>query len=344
MPNGLKTSLRLLAVIGLLSGCSGYDGQPSDHYDGRLFYNRDRSDKNMSDVIRMLWGSLSQSEQWPSYVENPAADRLQERVYEGVRATYVNHATVLLQFDGMNMLTDPVYSERVSPVSFLGPKRVRDPGIPLSALPEIDVVLISHNHYDHLDTDTLIALQAQQAKSPLVVTGLGNRALLEEIGLHHVVELDWDESIELNGVKLHFVECRHRSGRGVFDHMKTLWGSFVVETTAGRIYFAGDTGYSPHFAEQGEQWGPFVLSLLPIGAYEPRWFMKDIHLNPAEAVQAHVALRSAQSLAIHYGVFQLTYEGINDPEEDLQQALTDLSVPPTQFWVLEPGQARALLE
>jgi len=139
---------------------------------------------------------------------------------------------------------------------------------------------------------------------------------------------------------VHFVECQHRSGRGAFDQMKTLWGSFVVETPEGAIYFAGDTGHSPHFKAQGEQYGPFALSLLPIGAYEPRWFMKDIHLNPEEAVQAHLDLNSQQSLGIHFGVFQLTWESINDPITDLEAALDAQGLPRETFWVLEPGESQ----
>ena len=149
---------------------------------------------------------------------------------------------------------------------------------------------------------------------------------------------DWGEHTQVGPATVHFVECQHRSGRGAFDQMKTLWGSFVVETPEGAIYFAGDTGYSPHFKAQGEQYGPFALSLLPIGAYEPRWFMKDIHLNPSEAVQAHLDLNSQQSLGIHFGVFQLTWEAIDSPITDLEAALDAQGLPRETFWVLEPGE------
>jgi L-ascorbate metabolism protein UlaG (beta-lactamase superfamily) len=229
----------------------------------------------------------------------------------------------------------------VSPVTFAGPKRVRDPGIPIEALPEIDLILVSHNHYDHLDTASLKKLRQQQEKEPVIVSGLGNAKLLRKQGYTNALELDWGEHTQVGPATVHFVECQHRSGRGAFDQMKTLWGSFVVETPEGAIYFAGDTGYSPHFKAQGEQYGPFALSLLPIGAYEPRWFMKDIHLNPEEAVQAHLDLNSQQSLGIHFGVFQLTWEAIDSPITDLEAALDAQRLPRETFWVLEPGEWQA---
>jgi L-ascorbate metabolism protein UlaG (beta-lactamase superfamily) len=264
-----------------------------------------------------------------------------ERVTEGIRATYINHATVLVQVAGLNILTDPVWSKRVSPVTFAGPKRVRDPGIPIEALPEIDLILVSHNHYDHLDTASLKKLRQQQEKEPVIVSGLGNAKLLRKQGYTNALELDWGEHTQVGAATVHFVECQHRSGRGAFDQMKTLWGSFVAETPEGAIYFAGDTGYSPHFKAQGEQYGPFALSLLPIGAYEPRWFMKDIHLNPEEAVQAHLDLNSQQSLGIHFGVFQLTWEEIDSPIIDLEAALNAQGLPRETFWVLEPGESES---
>lgn len=315
-----------------------------DNFNGEVFVNRDPMDKGLFDMISLSWGFLTQSENWPTWIDNPDPDTIPERVFSGIQITYISHATTLVQMDGLNILTDPVYSRRASPVSFAGPERIRAPGIPLDELPPIDVVLISHNHYDHLDVETLQQLAAQQSTPPLVLAGLGNGKLFSDIGLSHFIDLQWNQGTSIDDVKFTFVECRHRSGRGLGDQMKTLWGSFVVESKSGTVYFAGDTGYGPHLKEHGEQFGPFDLSILPIGAYEPRWFMTDVHMNPAEAVQAHLDLNSRQSLSIHFGVFQLTYEGVNTPERELAESLTANNLDSSLFWSLEPGQTRIVNE
>ena len=337
-------SLALLTAS-LLSACNLLTEKPypiSDHSDGKRFYNRDGSDKGLSDISQFLWQSLWNESAWPESLSNPEASTISDRVKEGIRATYINHATVLIQVDGLNILTDPIWSERASPVTFAGPKRIRPPGIAISDLPEIDLVLISHNHYDHLDTATLRQLRQQQNKEPVILSGLGSAALLRSLGYNQAIELDWSDSTSVEGTTVHFVVCQHRSARGVFDQMRTLWGSFVIQTSQGNIYFAGDTGYSPHFKEQGERFGSFALSILPIGAYEPRWFMKDIHLNPAEAVKAHIDLNSEQSLGMHFGVFQLTWEPVDQPVTDLDTALQANQIGTGRFWALEPGQARVI--
>jgi L-ascorbate metabolism protein UlaG (beta-lactamase superfamily) len=207
-------------------------------------------------------------------------------------------------------------------------------------LPPIDVILISHNHYDHLDEDTLRSLLARQEKPPMLLAGLGNGSLLTALGTSDQRELDWEDSAFYEDVEFIFTECRHRSGRGLSDQMKTLWGSFVIRTSEGNLYFAGDTGYSPHLSATGQRHGPFALTLLPIGAYEPRWFMKDVHLNPEEAVTAHRELRSSFSIGIHFGTFQLTYEAIDQPIKDLAIALREHGITDSEFQVMEPGQTR----
>jgi L-ascorbate metabolism protein UlaG (beta-lactamase superfamily) len=329
----------------MLSACGLVSAKPypvSDHSDGSRFYNRDGSDKGLSDISRFLWESLWNESEWPEALANPPAPPIPDRVEQGIHTTYINHATVLIQVGGLNILTDPIWSERASPVTFAGPKRIRPPGVAISDLPEIDLILISHNHYDHLDTETLKQLRQRQNKEPVIVSGLGNAALLRSIGYEQAIELDWRDSTPVQNATVHFVECQHRSARGVFDQMRTLWGSFVMETSEGNIYFAGDTGYSPHFKEQGERFGSFALSIIPIGAYEPRWFMQDIHLNPTEAVQAHIDLNSNQSVGMHFGVFQLTWEPVNQPLVDLDTALRDAEIDAESFWALEPGQARTI--
>lgn len=329
----------------MLSACGLVSAKPypvSDHSDGSRFYNRDGSDKGLSDISRFLWESLWNESKWPEVLPNPEPSTIPDRVEQGIHTTYINHATVLIQVGGLNILTDPIWSERASPVSFAGPKRIRPPGVAIDDLPEIDLILISHNHYDHLDIQTLRQLRERQTREPTIVTGLGNASLLQSLGYTNAIELDWSESTTVENAKVHFVECQHRSARGVFDQMRTLWGSFVIETDFGNLYFAGDTGYSPHFKRQGERFGSFALSIIPIGAYEPRWFMEDIHLNPKEAVQAHIDLNSAQSLGMHFGVFQLTWEPVDQPVIDLDAALREANIDTDQFWALEPGQARTL--
>ena len=235
-----------------------------------------------------------------------------------------------------------MYAERASPFTFAGPKRIHQPGVRLEDLPPIDVILISHNHYDHLDTETLTKIVNQQDFAPKILTGLGNSALLNEIGLKNHNELNWNGSVKLDGINFTFTKCRHRSGRGITDQMQTLWGSFVIEAPSGNIYFAGDTGYDDHFTATKEKFGGFALSILPIGAYEPRWFMKDVHLNPAEAVQAHLDLNSERSMAIHFGTFQLTLESVEQPVIDLKAALATNQVSEENFLVLKPGATRVI--
>lgn len=340
----LMTALTFI-LVAVLSACTmiGQQEHPlSDHSDGKRFYNRDGSDKGLSDISRFLWESLWSEAEWPESVTNRAVAAIPDRVTQGIRTTYINHATVLIQVSGLNILTDPIWSERASPVTFAGPKRIRPPGVAIEDLPEIDLILVSHNHYDHLDTQTLEALRQHQDEEPVIISGLGNASLLRRVGYSKAIELDWDQVISVGSARVHFVECQHRSARGIHDQMRTLWGSFVIETDEGRIYFAGDTGYSPHFRAQGERFGPFALSIIPIGAYEPRWFMKSIHLNPKEAVMAHQDLNSQQSLGVHFGVFQLTWEPVDQPLTDLTEALSAAQIDPAKFWALEPGESRTI--
>lgn len=330
-------------AMAVLSGCSAgpvYNGKDSDHFDGSQFVNRLPMEKRVSDFVKLGWGAMTEADDWPDWIETTAGEVPKERVYQGISITFINHATFLVQVDGLNILTDPIYSQRASPMQWVGPKRVHAPGVALDELPPIDLVLISHNHYDHLDEATLVNLARQQDSDPLIVAGLGNGLLFDELGLSRHVDLDWGQSTSLGDIEVVFTECRHRSGRGLVDQMKTLWGSFVLKTSAGAIYFAGDTGYGPHLKETGDEYGPFQLALLPIGAYEPRWFMADVHLNPEEAVQAHLDLRSEHSIGMHFGTFQLTYEGVDEPLQDLEIAREKYQIAPSAFDVLEVGESR----
>lgn len=336
----------LLITVGSINGCVSapvYQGPKTSHFNGKVFTNTIPSDKSPWDIFQLALFSIFEREYWPSWVESPQNKVPHERV-EGdkVSVTFINHSTMLLQFDGLNVLTDPVFSERVSPFSFMGPKRVRRAGVAIEDLPPIDLIVISHNHYDHLDIEALKTIVAKQPidQAPLIVAGLGNANYFELEQLPNFEDLDWGESIELKNVEVIFTEARHRSGRGITDQMKTLWGSFLLKTSHGEIYFAGDTGYGPHFKDLNKQYGDIELAFLPIGAYEPRWFMEAVHLNPEQAVQAHGDIASQQSVGIHFGTFQLTYEGIEQPKLDLAKALEEKGINPEQFITLEFGETR----
>jgi L-ascorbate metabolism protein UlaG (beta-lactamase superfamily) len=312
----------------------------SDHCDGRRFFNPVQGERPLTQVF--TWLRTRKPSRWPGWVENPpfppprACHSPQLRDW---RATFVNHATVLLQVGPYNLLTDPVWSERVSPFRTLGPRRVRAAGVALADLPRIDVVLLSHNHYDHLDLATLQYLARRD--KPLVVTGLGNAPLLEAHGIRHVSELDRWEHVAFRDLRIHFTPAQHFSGRGLRDRDMTLWGGLYVESAAGGCFFAGDTGYGPHFAAIRERLGAPRLALLPIGAYEPYWFMGPVHMNPDDAVRAHLDLGARASLAIHFNTFQLTDEPIGQPVEDLGEALLRHGVDASGFLVLKEGEGRS---
>jgi len=313
----------------------------SDHCNGEQFHNVAIPERALGQVF--TWLRTRQPSRWPGWVENekfllpPQRHSTQIRDW---RVTFINHATVLLQIGPYNLLTDPVWSERVSPFSYVGPRRIRAAGVALQDLPPIDVVLLSHNHYDHLDLATLKWLERRD--HPHIVTGLGNAPLLHANGIRHVTELDWWHHIEHGDMNIHFVPAQHFSGRGLRDRDMTLWGGLWVETVAGAMFFAGDTGYGPHFREIRERLGNPRLALLPIGAYEPRWFMGPVHMNPEDAVLAHRDLDADTSLAIHFNTFQLTDETIDRPVRDLADALGKHQVEAARFVVLKEGEGRVL--
>ncbi|WP_236024651.1 MBL fold metallo-hydrolase [Arenibaculum pallidiluteum] len=340
---GRRSVLRLLGlgaampVAGCAAGPAGTASAVSDHFDGTRFRNLYApADKGFGDLLR--WRLTSQPVPWPERVEN-AAYAVPNRVSRGqVAVTFVGHASFLVQVGGVAILTDPVWSERASPFSFVGPLRVRDPGQPLAALPGVELLLVSHNHYDHLDLATLREVQARWA--PPTVTGLGNAPLLAEAGIA-ATELDWWQSVEVAGTRITYVPAQHFSARGLFDRNRALWGGFVVEADGATVYFAGDSGYCPHFAEIGQRFPRIDLALLPIGAYEPRWFMTAAHMNPDEAVQAHLDLGGPTSIGMHFGTFRgLTDEAIDAPVHDLAAARAARGVAEASFGVLDFGETR----
>ncbi|HEV2750008.1 MAG TPA: MBL fold metallo-hydrolase [Gemmatimonadales bacterium] len=306
----------------------------SDHFDSRRFFNPNGANgQPLWKVPRML---LARRTRWPSVV--PVEPRRPPNVGpDDAVVTFIGHASFLMQIAGTNLLTDPVYAERASPVSFAGPRRVRAPGVRFDDLPAISCVLLSHNHYDHCDLGTLRALDGR-FHMPFV-TPIGNGRVLRSAGLRQVEEIDWWQRADTAPLPITLTPAQHFASRNMFDRNRALWGGFLIEAPGLRVLFAGDSGYGPHFREIGGRFGPVDLALLPIGAYEPRWFMKDIHMNPAEAVQAHLDLAARQSLAMHWGTFQLTPEGIDEPPRALARALSERGVPAERFRTVEVGES-----
>jgi L-ascorbate metabolism protein UlaG (beta-lactamase superfamily) len=254
-------------------------------------------------------------------------------------ATFVNHSTVLIQTQGINILTDPIWSERASPVSFLGPRRHCQPGIALDDLPPIDSLWISHDHYDHLDVPTLRKLLAHH--SPTVFCPLGVARLLREIGFRELYEMDWWQAQALPNMRVHCVPAQHFSGRTLFDRNRTLWCGWACEAKGANIYFAGDTGFGDHFQAIQEKFGPIRLALLPIGAFRPEWFMGPIHMSPEEAISAQRILCARASIAIHFGTFALADDGQMEPVDRLRSRLNELHQPDL-IWVLKEGEGRSI--
>lgn len=302
-------------------------------FDGQKFSNLEPfQDKKLFDILKWRFGSIATS--WPEYKEQKTYKPFSKRSAE-LQVSVVNHSTVLIQVDNLNILTDPVYSNRTSPISFIGPKRVRNAGIKFEDLPPIDIVLISHNHYDHLDLETLKKLD--EKFSPVFLVGLGNKKLLDSAGIKNTIDMDWWDEHKVSGLKFHFTPSQHWSARGILDRFETLWGGFYIEASKN-IYFAGDTGYGEFFKNIKDKYGAPELALLPIGAYEPRWFMRWAHMNPEDAVKAFIDLEAGSALGIHFGTFQLTDEGINKPVEDLADSLTKHKVDKARFIAPEFGK------
>lgn len=253
--------------------------------------------------------------------------------------TWIGHATMLIQLHGKNILTDPQFSDRASPVQWAGPKRVVPPGIAMADMPEIDIVFISHDHYDSLDVRTVRQLRFRSGgERTTFFVPLGLKEWFLNLGITNVIEMDWWEEREFDGLRIIATPMQHWGKRSPFSRNDHLWASWVMIADDFRFYFGGDTGYSPHFKETGDRFGPFDLAALPIGAYEPRWFMKDHHINPEEAVQAHLDLHSNKSVAMHWGTFMLTDEPLDEPPVMLKKAMDEKGIPENEFLVLQHGQ------
>ena len=307
----------------------------SRHFDGKRFFNPDAPQaRGFLDLLR--WKLTSRPEPSARFV----SDVEQTKPPSGVEGnelcvTLINHSTLLLQQSGAHILTDPIWSERASPLTSIGPRRRRKPGVRWEDLPRIDTVLLSHNHYDHLDLATLRRLADRGQSQFVVPAGVGRLLRSQSIGPVH--ELDWGESLPLPGTTIHSVPALHFSARGIFDRNRTLWCGYVIEAADRIVYFAGDTAFGGHFARIRERFGPPRLALMPIGAYEPRWFMSSVHMSPEDAVRAHRILGAGNSVAIHHGTFQLADEGLDTPKKRLSECAPDDS-----FLVLDNGQSVTL--
>jgi N-acyl-phosphatidylethanolamine-hydrolysing phospholipase D len=252
--------------------------------------------------------------------------------------TWIGHATLLIQMQGVNILTDPIWSERSSPFQFIGPKRFVPPGIQFQDLPEIHVVIISHDHYDHLDEMTIKKL----GNKPLYIVPLKVGEFLESLGITNYRELDWWQSETFRGIDFVSTPVQHFSGRSFLSRNNTLWSSWVIRGKTHRIYFTGDSGYFKGFREIGEKFGPFDLAAIPIGAYMPRWFMGPVHVSPAEAVQVYLDLNARKFIAIHWGTFDLANEPLDEPPKTLLNEVKKRSLPIENFWIFRHGETRFL--
>ncbi|MFK7963158.1 MAG: MBL fold metallo-hydrolase [Burkholderiaceae bacterium] len=352
VPAWLRRVFQASLVLALASCASlpdWYDPTKQHHRpDGFVNTDGTRPSKGFDQFLRWQWETYrSGAPSKPSQVYQDYADfpvltpNFRNLANPGAdpSVTWIGHATTLVQMAGANILTDPHFGERASPVSFAGPKRKVALPAALAQLPRIDVVVISHNHYDHLDVGTIQALAKQAGGPPLFLVPLGVDEWFADLGIDGARAMDWWDAIEVNELRIHFVPVHHWSARGLGDRNETLWGGWVVKTSEASVFFAGDTGYSRDFAEIGARFGGFDLALIPVGAYEPRWFMKEQHVNPEEAVQIHLDVKARRSLGIHWGTFELTDEALDQPILDLNRALKKFDVSGEAFRLLRHGES-----
>jgi L-ascorbate metabolism protein UlaG (beta-lactamase superfamily) len=318
----------------------------SDHFNGTHFFNPEptvrRADGKRGSIWTLLGARIRKDRsvwsKWPDKVENKHFPPP-----EGERTlSWIGHSTFLLRLPGLNVLTDPVFSERCSPTQLAGPKRVRTPGIALADLPRIDIILLSHNHYDHMDITALRALH-KHSPGARIVTPLGNAAYLAKKRIPGAIDLDWWQETTFHGAHITATPARHFSARTLWDRNEMLWGGLFLNYKGTKIFFAGDTGYTKYFSEIRHRLGAPTLAMLPIGAYEPRWMMGPVHMNPADAVQAMIDLHAVRAVGMHFGTFQLTAEPIDAPEQDLETAMRAANQPLERFFTLDVGESAPLL-
>ncbi|MBY0409361.1 MAG: MBL fold metallo-hydrolase [Burkholderiaceae bacterium] len=350
----------------MILGCStvneDYNATKKHHRpDGFQNNYTDATDKSRGEILKWFW--LRQrdglpkppEQQTPVVAPDLAFVQSNRGKSQEPAITWIGHATTLVQMGGLTILLDPAFSERVSPVQFAGPKRYQPPGIALQDLPHIDLVLISHNHYDHLDTASVKALNLQAGGPPLFIVPLGVKKWMVAAGIENVQQLDWWDNIPVKlpngGLDVHFTPVQHWSSRGISDRRATLWGGYALFAPDFHLYFSGDTGYSQDFEDTQKHFaarqttmlgGGFDIALIAVGAYEPRWFMKEQHVNPQEAVQIHLDLKAKRSIGVHWGTFDLTDESLDQPPKDLAAAREAKGLTPQDFDVIAIGQTLKL--
>jgi len=344
----------LLSLSACVTGPSIYTEKTervTDHFDGIRYFNPGVSQDLPSPPgqgARWLWNWILRTDRpnWPERSDFLSGSPPVVRAPEGsLYVTPVGHGTFLIQLDGVNILTDPIWSERCSPLSWVGPKRKHEPGIRFEDLPPVDVVLVSHNHYDHLDLPTLERLANKGM--PRAIVPLGNLDLMKSSGIPTVDELDWWQSVRLSSdLTITLVPAQHFSSRTPWDRNRSLWGGFIISGPSGNVFYSGDTGYGPHFQEIARRFSPIRVALLPIAPFKPtqagestQGYRHVVHMGPAEAVKAHMDLGTPLSLAAHFQVFQLGFDGFNDAVDVLASSLREHNLKPDAFIAPTFGQA-----
>lgn len=348
----IKNSLLVLFLAPFLACCANaeeakhFDPEaPKAHHTENGYRNLYMDDSKKPGLFEFLF-DVRLKEDWPDEdalrIHSPTPrtktnlKQLKSVKKQDLQITWIGHSTLLIQYNGLNILTDPMFSDRASPLSFAGPKRYMAPAFEIENLPPIDAIVISHNHYDHMDEATIKAI----GNGPKWFVPLGNAKLLAQSDVTNVVELDWWEGSQIDGVSLTLTPTQHWSGRSLFDRYETLWGSWAIkfDELGTNIWFGGDTGYNDvQFKQIGDRYGPFDLSFIPIGAYAPRWFMQSAHVNPEEAVQIHQDIKSSNSIGIHWGTFALTSESVDEPPKRLVAAAQKAGLRAGEFVTLPIG-------
>jgi len=324
----------IVFIVAAALSTKPYKGPISDHFDGKKFINKGRNAKGFKDVSTYATKRVPDKwvENYETYVRTKPIPIPQPT---DIQYTFINHSSFLIQHAGCNILTDPIWSKRCSPLQFAGPKRMRPPGIDFNILPNIDVVLLSHNHYDHLDKNTIKKINKKF--QPIYIVPLGMTQIMKHYGCKKIIELDWWQTHVVQNIEITATPANHFSSRGILDRNTSLWSGFFIKSDSKKIYFAGDTGYSNVFKEIGDRLGPMDLSFIPIGAYLPEWFMSPIHVNPHESVLIHHEVRSIKSVAMHFGTFPLADDNPQRSTSRLEKAKNESNLTDKDFSIPDEG-------